>query len=191
MDQRARQRSELRRRLKAERQAHGPEFRSHADGLINAALLALDELHKAQRVAAYRAIGGEVDLSAAIEGLTQSGVAVSLPRVVGEQLDFVAWTADQPTKIGPYGISEPVGGIPQPFSTHDVALVPVVGFDRLGQRLGQGGGYYDRLIAAAAPCPFLIGVAYEHQRVEALPIEPWDMPLDAVVTEAGCTRFPR
>ena len=73
---------------------------------------------------------------------------------------------------------------------HDVVLVPLVAFDETGQRLGQGGGFYDRAIAAAgASRPLLIGVAHAFQQVRSVPVEAWDMPLDAVVTEERVHEF--
>jgi len=73
-------------------------------------------------------------------------------------------------------------------------LVPLVAFDDAGNRLGMGAGYYDRSFAfrrAAPSPPLLVGVGYEFQRVPALAAQPWDVPLDAVLTERGLQRFPR
>ena len=72
--------------------------------------------------------------------------------------------------------------------------MPLVGFDHQGYRLGMGGGYYDATLAymrhrRSWRKPRLVGIAYECQRVEKLPHDPWDMPLDAVVTEDGVIEF--
>ena len=64
----------------------------------------------------------------------------------------------------------------------DVILLPLIGFDRAMNRLGQGAGHYDRLLATL-PDAILIGIAWSVQEVEAIPIDPWDIPLDAVATE--------
>ncbi len=71
-------------------------------------------------------------------------------------------------------------------------VLPVLGFDAQGRRLGNGGGYYDRALAAprAARRPLLLGYAYAVQEVPEIPAEPWDVKLDAVVTERGLRRFP-
>jgi 5-formyltetrahydrofolate cyclo-ligase len=69
-----------------------------------------------------------------------------------------------------------------------VLLVPVVGFDRTNYRLGYGGGYYDRTLAAADPRPMAIGVGFELSRLNTIHPQPHDIPLDAVVTEAGTQR---
>ena len=79
------------------------------------------------------------------------------------------------------------------FSALDAVLFPLVGFDETGGRLGMGGGFYDRTFAFSRirPCmaPKLVGLAHDFQRVEQLPIEPWDVPLHGVVTDKRCYRF--
>ena len=76
--------------------------------------------------------------------------------------------------------------------TLDVALVPLLGFDDHGQRLGMGGGFYDRYFSSAEQRPWIVGIAYDIQRLEkSLPSEPWDVMLDAVVTETGSHVFDR
>ena len=105
-------------------------------------------------------------------------------------MDFLPWTSASETITGSFGIDEPINGEPVQFSQHDVVLVPLVAFDGTGQRLGQGGGFYDRAIAeAGAARPLLIGVAHAFQQVRSVPVEAWDMPLDAVVTEERIHEF--
>ncbi len=95
-------------------------------------------------------------------------------------------------------------GIPEPQARHgahparrlpawalDLILLPLVGFDDDGQRMGMGGGFYDRTLAFTrrpGPRPHLIGLAHECQRVESLPVAPWDVPLDAIVSDARVVR---
>jgi len=71
----------------------------------------------------------------------------------------------------------------------DAVLVPLLGFDQMGNRLGMGGGFYDRSfefrIKSATKTPVLIGVAYDFQQLDNLPAEPWDVPLDIIITETG------
>ncbi len=91
---------------------------------------------------------------------------------------------------GAFGIPEPVAAQTVPLGRHDVVLAPLVAFDETGRRLGQGGGYYDRAITkTGAARPVLVGVAHAFQRVDELPDERWDVPLDAVVTDAGILEF--
>ena len=95
-----------------------------------------------------------------------------------------------------YGIPEPMDTQPRSARQLDLLLIPLVGFDSAGHRLGMGGGYYDATLAFLRHRrhwrkPRLLGVAYECQKVEALPHDPWDMPLDAVLTERRLYRFNR
>ena len=93
-----------------------------------------------------------------------------------------------------YGIAEPRDARPLRARQLDLLLMPLVGFDHQGYRLGMGGGYYDATLAFMRHRrlwrkPRLVGVAYECQGVENLPHDPWDMPLDAVLTERQLHRF--
>ncbi|HTH62440.1 MAG TPA: 5-formyltetrahydrofolate cyclo-ligase [Paraburkholderia sp.] len=101
-------------------------------------------------------------------------------------LDFLAWTPDMPMREGHHCIPEPATG---QRALPDLLLVPCVGFDADGYRLGYGGGYYDRTLAAwpGATPPVTVGIAYEACRIETglLAREAHDLPLDAIVTDAG------
>jgi 5-formyltetrahydrofolate cyclo-ligase len=101
-------------------------------------------------------------------------------------LTFLAWTPEAPMREGHHGIPEPAA---QEVIVPDLLLVPCVGFDRDGYRLGYGGGYYDRTLAAwpGKTPPITVGIAYEACRIEegVLAREAHDLPLDAVVTEAA------
>ena len=140
----------------------------------------------ARRVAAYRAVRGEIALDALLEGERRD--IFTLPRVVGTDLEFVACGPEQSLAPGSFGILEPVGGEVVALAEHDAVLVPVVAFDGRCRRLGQGGGFYDRALASlpsgAGPLrPATIGVAHWFQRIAEIPCEPWDVPLDAIVTD--------
>jgi 5,10-methenyltetrahydrofolate synthetase len=145
-------------------------------------------LYAPTRVGFYWPLKGEFDACAAIAlWLAQgAGRQASLPviRGSGEPLEFHAWSPDLPMKDGRHRIPEPTSGrvvIP------DLLFVPCVGFDNDGYRLGYGGGYYDRTLSRwpGATGPVTVGVAYEACRTYALPREPHDIPLDAIITEAG------
>ncbi len=141
---------------------------------------------EAHRVAAYRAVRGEIPLDALLDG--ERGDVFTLPRVVGAELEFVACSQGQTFEPGSFGILEPVDGEVVALGDHDVVLVPVVAFDQRCHRLGQGGGFYDRALGSLPPGaeasrPAVIGVAHWFQRVDEVPCEPWDVPLDAVVTD--------
>jgi len=115
---------------------------------------------------------------------------VALPAVTarGQPLEYRPWTPDTPVAPGKFsfGIPEPVNG---PAVVPDVLLVPLLGFDAAGYRLGYGGGYFDRTLAAYAKRPGTIGVGFELGRMLTIRPQPHDIPLDMIVTEAGV--FPR
>lgn len=116
---------------------------------------------------------------AAAPGRQAALPVVSLP---GAPLTFHAWQPDTPMRIGRYNI--PIPADEHPLHP-DLLLVPCLGFDAHRLRLGYGGGYYDRTLAALRPRPYAAGVAFECGRVAALPREAHDIPLDAILTETG------
>ncbi|MEM8705105.1 MAG: 5-formyltetrahydrofolate cyclo-ligase [Actinomycetota bacterium] len=176
--------------LRERRAALDEDDHAAASMAVMARLARLPVLERAQLVGGYRGIRGEVDIDAALTLLSERGTVVTVPRVEGEQMAFLPWFPEAATIAGSFGIDEPVEGDAVPFGSHDVVLVPLVAFDADGQRLGQGGGFYDRAIAGAGDArPLLIGVAHAFQQVESVPVEPWDMPIDAVVTEERIHEF--
>jgi 5-formyltetrahydrofolate cyclo-ligase len=110
-----------------------------------------------------------------------------LPRCIGKDLLWHGWKPEEALVVGTYDILEPNSDSPQLVPNNvDLLLVPAVAIDRRGYRLGYGGGYYDRLRADSRwrKIP-TIGIVFDFARVETLPIDPWDLPLDAVCTELG------
>ena len=111
---------------------------------------------------------------------------VALPAVVAraQPLEYRPWTLETPMAPGrfSFGIPEPVNG---PSVTPDLLLVPLLGFDAAGYRLGYGGGYFDRTLAAWSERPKTIGVGFELGRMPTIQPQPHDIPLDMIVTEAG------
>ena len=112
------------------------------------------------------------------------GFAALLPVVVDAEraLAFRAWTPASPMLTDRYGIPVPASG---EFLTPEALLIPVNAFDADGYRLGYGGGFFDRTLAALDPLPLAIGVGFELARVESIHPEAHDMRLDAIVTETG------
>lgn len=100
-------------------------------------------------------------------------------------MEFCLYTMGLPLRRNRFGIPEPLSLLKQQRSSDlDLVLLPLVGFDKRCNRLGMGAGFYDRALAKLhCRGPFCIGVAYDFQRVEELPVDPWDVPLQAVVTE--------
>lgn len=136
-------------------------------------------------VAGYWAVRGELNITPAMNLLAGNGHSLCLPVIETEDMPlfFRRWRPTDPVEVGRYGIPVPPAGAP--VFKPDVMLVPLVGFDRNGHRLGYGAGYYDRTIEAlrAEKDMRVIGVAYDIQEVDALEADPWDERLDMVVTE--------
>ena len=109
---------------------------------------------------------------------------MTLPVVTepGAPLQFRRWTPETAMEAGPWDIPQPAAG---PGVTPATLLVPLVGFDAGGRRLGYGGGFYDRTLAALQPRPLAIGLGFELSRIDSLAARPHDRPMDVIVTEAG------
>jgi len=130
---------------------------------------------------------GEVDVRFAMRAWRLRGATSALPEVLGpgRALRFRAWWPGVAMAPGPLGIPTPAG---TDIVVPDAAFVPLVGFDAGGFRLGYGGGYFDRTLAAMDPRALVIGVGYESARLESIDPQSWDMPLDYLVTERGVYR---
>lgn len=135
----------------------------------------------------YWPFKGEIDLRHLVRDFMAQSAEAALPVVVekGQALEFWAWRPRM--KLG-----RGIWNIPIPAERHLVRptalLVPLLGFDAAGYRLGYGGGYYDRTLAALDPRPLTIGVGYACGRLDTIFPQPHDIPLDAIVTEAGVVR---
>jgi 5-formyltetrahydrofolate cyclo-ligase len=136
-------------------------------------------------VAGYAAIGSELDPEPAMVRLATGGWRLALPVMAGrsEPLVFRAWTIGAPLQVRQWGIREP--GIEAEVVVPDVLLVPLLAFDRAGHRLGYGGGYYDRTLAALAPAVRTIGLAFREQCIDAVPALAYDQALSCIVTPDG------
>lgn len=190
MTNRIDERKAMRLVLRARRAALSPDDQDAAAMAVIARLARIPVVRSASLVAGYRAVRGEVDIDGAMALMAIDNTIVTVPRVVGEYLEFLPWEMDGVTIEGSFGIPEPVDGHPRPLLNHDVVLAPLVAFDHHGHRLGQGGGFYDRALAArSGHTPVVIGIAHSFQQVDSVPTESWDIPLDAVVTEESTIEF--
>lgn len=143
----------------------------------------------ARRIAAYIAADGEMDPVFVIDQAWSMGKAVYLPVLSPFQsrLHFAPFTPDTTMVLNRFGIPEPDIHPRHYINAHQLSLIlmPLVGFDAQRNRMGMGGGFYDRSLAFSKyrPAPRLVGLAHECQRVDALPCESWDIPLHRVITE--------
>jgi 5-formyltetrahydrofolate cyclo-ligase len=146
-------------------------------------------LSKGEVVAAYWPIRDELDIKHLIVKLMDSGQPVALPVVLGDEepLELRLWEDGAPLYEAGFGTLAPEDSAPRVVP--DVILMPLLGFDKHGTRLGYGGGYYDRTLARLQKRPRLVGFAFARQEVDHIPREAHDVPLDAIVTELGVRVF--
>jgi 5-formyltetrahydrofolate cyclo-ligase len=184
----AARKQDLRRQLRAPRAALPHPLRSKAARVAARRLLRTRWITRASCVAAYLATGSELDPQPFIDALAGRGCTVLVPRVDPRKkgrMRFVPWTRTATRVQNRYGIAEPRAPRPARVPRIDVAILPLVGFDAAGHRLGSGAGYYDRWIAGLrGRRPRLIGLAYALQEVDAVPADPWDVKMDAICTES-------
>jgi 5-formyltetrahydrofolate cyclo-ligase len=188
----------LRAQLRARRRAVSPAERASAARQFARILRRSHLLRPGRRIALYVAHDHEADPHL-IAGLARrNGCRVYLPAIVDyrrRRMEFRLCTGDMPLRPNRFGIPEPQRTAPRIAVRHlDLILLPLVGVDARGTRLGTGAGFYDRCLHHLRAGrrwrrPRLIGVAYEFQRVAALAAGPWDVPLDALLTEKDLHSF--
>ena len=132
-------------------------------------------------------IKGEYDARHLVRTLRERGALTALPVVVApkQPLLFREWHPGVAMAAGPLDIPYPVNA---PEVVAEAVLLPMNGWDKAGYRLGYGGGFFDRTLAALAKKPVVIGVTYELARIETIHPQSWDIPVDWVVTERGVYR---
>jgi 5-formyltetrahydrofolate cyclo-ligase len=178
-----------------------------AAALARRAAMSLGERAAASRVAAERAcaligaapgvvavfmsIGEEIDTAPLIERLAAFPLALPVVAGRGRPLTFRRWAPGDRLEPRVWGIREPLASAPS--VEPDTLIVPLAAFDRAGGRIGYGAGHYDRSLAAlrAAKDVQAVGYAFACQETDAVPVEPHDEPLDAVVTERETVAFRR
>ncbi len=174
----------LRRILREKRSRLTPMRCGFLSDRVTRSLLHSPELEAAKTVMLYRAMRGEVRLQAIASALGREKDLV-YPRCLPDgTLEVRRLTEPDAWISGPFGIEEPDPERSEPVDPRDIDLVicPCLGFDPGGHRLGMGGGYYDRFLPRCETA-FIAAAAFEFQKVEALPSEPWDRAVDAVFTE--------
>ncbi len=145
-------------------------------------------LRQAVDLRAYGVLGfcwpirGEFDVRGIVEEHLSHGGRAALPVVVQRSapVEFWQWRPGAPMQTGIWNIPIPAT---RDVVCPDVVIVPLVGFDDAGYRLGYGGGYFDRTLALAVPRPYSIGLGYEDSRLESIHPQPHDIPMDLIVTE--------
>ncbi len=183
----------LRKQMRALRRALPAAERHRCARQLARRVAALKAFSHAHHLAAYLAVDAEMDPAPLLERAWVLGKQVYLPVLAGTpaaHLLFAPYHPHSAMQANRFGIMEPVVPVGEllPPQRLDLVLTPLVAFDASGTRLGMGGGFYDRSFAfrgnpAHLPRPLLLGLAYELQNVTELPRQPWDIPLDGIVTE--------
>jgi 5-formyltetrahydrofolate cyclo-ligase len=179
-------RKQTRERLLRERVDAGAARRADWSKPIDAELRRVIAGLGVKTVGFYWPVRGEFDARPLVRELISGGTVAALPAVVQPKtpLEFRRWAPGVAMEHGVYNIAVPKDrDLLQP----ELLIVPLVGFDAAGYRLGYGGGYYDRTIASFAIRPYAIGVGFELSRLSTIHPQPHDMPMSAILTEAGFT----
>jgi len=185
-------RQSLRNELRARRHALTPTEQAQASQWLLRKLMSVPVFLRSKHIALYWAMDGEIDLTPIAEQLWKMDKHCYLPVLHPQQerqLWFVKYMPESALKPNRFKIPEPDYRTEQKLPAHllDVVLLPLVGFDAEGARLGMGGGFYDATFAFKKQKPkgkpWLLGVAHACQQVDKLQTEAWDIPLHGVVTD--------
>jgi len=189
-------RNELRRQMRAQRRALTPSQRTKVGIGIARVISRLHLLRPGRRIGAYLAHAGEADLATTLKLAQSRRCRIYLPAIThrrSNRMEFVRFEPRSQLRRNLFGIAEPDVRRARRIAARelDLILVPLVAVDPWGTRLGSGAGFYDRRLHRLRADrhwrrPRLIGIAYEFQRVTRLTPQPWDVPLDAVITDRGC-----
>lgn len=185
---------DVRARALAVRAGLPASHRAEASQRICEQVVALPEVAGARSIAAYVPVRAEVDITGLLRAVLAGDARLWLPWVEGTELHLAA-VEDLDTDLvaGWQGVPEPApslrGGSTPPLI--EVAVVPGVAFDRRGQRLGYGGGHFDRLLSRRHSGMVVVAVAFAAQVIDEVPHEPHDVRVDIVVTEGGVLRIER
>lgn len=195
-------RKALRKSLRATRQSLSQAKQAEAAQQTCEQLQQLPQVTQARHLACYLPNDGEVDLTPFIRNCWQASLKARRPNlslpvlhpICKGHLLFLRYHSDTLMTHNSFGIPEPTLSCPEVIPTlhHQVILMPLVGFDAQGNRLGMGGGFYDRTLAsirAHTIRPLLVGIAHDCQQVTSLPTQHWDVPLDAIVTPTRTLHF--
>lgn len=185
---------QLRQRLKEIRKSLDPAWVAEASQAIQKRLLELPEYLSARTVMSYVSVGKEVETQQLLLRMQKEGKTVVIPWCEGKELRLFRWESFDELECGTLNILEPRAELRLRQDKRiapdelDLILVPGLGFDRNGNRLGRGAGYYDRFLKTTPRRVIRIGLSFECQIVENIPMSANDEKVDLVVTECGIYR---
>lgn len=157
-----------------------------------ARLAGRQEFRDARVVMLYLHIAHELDVAALALAGWQDDKTILVPKVNYEQRHMIAVeirSLDTDLAIDPYGVREPITGEPCPEGEIDLVAVPALAFDRAGNRLGRGAGFYDRFLSQPDVRAMTCGIGFAEQVLDELPVQNHDVPLKMLVTDEEVLRF--
>lgn len=176
-------RNEIRQKRKA---LHEDEVAKCSE-LVRRVVLEHEFLKQNRCIASYHSFSGEIDTVEINKALRIAGHHMALPVIHPEEkglMDFYSYEKPEDLILNRFKIPEPVVSAENLVQPHnlEVVIVPLVGFNEKGERLGMGGGYYDRMLKKISCECLTLGLAYDFQLIPEIKSQPWDMPLDEVIT---------
>jgi len=141
----------------------------------------LKEIQKYDTVLCYMSTDSEINTGGIIKFLSNHNITVAVPRICGDYMEFVKIGAASIFTVSKYGIQEPINGDTAILTDNSVCIVPGFAFTEKGERLGYGGGYYDRFLSQN--CIRTVGLAYEELIFPEIPCEPHDIKVEKIITE--------
>jgi len=184
--------NDLRKRLRKRLRGMPETWRADCSAKVCALLARQQVWREAKAVLFYAALPDEIDLTALMEAALAEGRTVALPRFSAETGAYAACQIEDFSRDcapGKFGVQEPAARCPIiALNRLDLALVPGVGFDAAGHRLGRGRGYYDRLLAGVTGTR--CGVAFDEQMTPEIPAEPHDITLNCIITPTRWVEIP-
>jgi 5-formyltetrahydrofolate cyclo-ligase len=181
----------IRKELLRRRDAIPPEVRRAKDRLILERLLSLEEFKNAGTVFFYASFRTEFDTTELIKISLAAGKRAVLPKVDREKQELVLYEIKDFSELGPgyMGIPEPTSPeTPVSINDIDLVIIPGAGFDPMGNRIGYGGGYYDRLLSGMQKHVPVIAPAYEEQIIDSIPSESHDIKVQMIITDRQLIR---
>jgi 5-formyltetrahydrofolate cyclo-ligase len=188
----------LRKHLRAQRRSLSAADHAHRSRLAARAVAGLPMFRAGKRIALYLPFDRETDTAALVAAARRRGLRLFVPVIVDRRHSRIRfYPFDGKTRRGVFGISVP-SSLARPTASRwlNLIVVPLVGVDASGRRLGMGGGFYDRALEFRRrrrrwPGPRLVGLAFDCQRTDAGFAEPWDLRLDSLATETGLKHYSR
>ena len=188
----------LRKHLRAQRRSLGAADHRYRSRLAAKAVAGMPMFRSGKRVALYLPFDREADTAALIAAARRRGVRLFAPVIVDRRHSRIRfYPLEGKLKRGVFGIAVPSSqASPTASRWLNLIVIPLVGVDALGRRLGMGGGFYDRALEFRRrrrhwPGPRLVGLAFDRQRTDASFAEPWDLRLDSLATESGLKHYSR